>query len=196
MDITKFHWLNESRLTVDGEAFSIYAPPKSEYFNNPVPVNGEFIPPIVDAPVLYTEIEGDFVMRVRVKPNFLTNYDAACLMVIKDENVWFKGAFEKSDFGTTAVVTVVTNGLSDDANGCNIEGDTVWLQMARVGNNFAVHYSLDGEKFDMVRLCWLPVDATVKAGVEAQSPTGEGGEREFCCLTVEKKTVKDLRAGK
>ncbi len=197
MDLNAFKWLNESRLTIDenSEAFRIYAPAKSDFFNNPVPDNGTFKKPQANAPFLYTEVEGDFVIRVRVTPNFASTYDAACIMVIQDENTWLKAAFEKSDFGTNAVVSVVTNVVSDDANGCNIDTESVWLQVSRVQNNFAVHYSLDGEKFDMVRLCLLPVGNTVKVGVEAQCPTGDGGTRDFRGLTLEKRTVKNLRAG-
>jgi len=197
MDLSHFKWLNESRLVTkgNGDAFTIYAPAKTDFFNNPVPENGTFMKPQGNAPFLYTEIEGDFVIRVRVTPNFMTTYDAACVMVIKDENVWLKGAFEKSDFDTNAVVSVVTNGFSDDANGCNIDADSVWLQIARIGDNFAVHYSLDGGKFDMVRLCLLPAGDIVKVGIEAQCPTGGGGEREFSGLMIEKRTVGNLRSG-
>ena len=197
MDISKFKWLNESRVTIkeDGDRFTVYAPPKSDFFNNPVPENGALMKPQGNAPFLYTEVEGDFVVRVRVTPSFMTDYDAACIMVIRDENIWLKAAFEKSDFGTAAVVSVVTNGVSDDANGCNISADSVWLQVTRVGNNFAVHYSIDGEKFDMMRLCLLPVGDIVKVGVEAQCPIGDGGERIFSGLTIEKRTVRNLRAG-
>ncbi len=195
-NLTSFKWLNESRLNIkeNGE-FSIYAPEKTDFFNNPIPENGIFSKPQGDAPFLYTEVEGDFVARVRVKPNFVSTYDAACIMVIQDENVWLKAAFEKSDFDTNAVVSVATNKVSDDANGCNISEDSVWLQVVRVGNNFAVHYSLDGNKFDMVRLCLLPVGSAVKVGVEAQCPTGAGGEREFSGFIIENRTVKNLRSG-
>jgi len=197
MDISQMKWLNESRLTkneIEG-AFSIYAPAKSDFFNNPVPKDDIFMKPQADAPFLYTEAEGNFVIKVRVTPNFKDIYDAACIMVMQDENIWLKAAFEKSDFGTNAVVSVVTNKISDDANGCNIKSDSVWLQVARVGNNFAIHYSLDGAKYDMVRLCLLPVSDTVKVGVEAQCPVGDGGEREFSGLTIEKRTMVNLRAG-
>jgi len=195
MDISKFRWLNESKLTIDGSEFTIYAPPKCDFFNNPALENGEFAKPLGNAPFLYTEVEGDFVIRVRVTPCFISTYDASCIMVIHDENVWLKAAYEKSDFGTTAVVSVVTNEVSDDANGCNLDVESVWLQVARVENCFTIHYSLDGVRFDMVRLCRLPVDTTLKVGVEAQSPIGNGGEHRFSDLNIEKRTVKNLRTG-
>ena len=117
-------------------------------------------------------------------------------MVMEDTHTWIKAAYEKSDFDTTAVVSVVTNQVSDDANGCNLTSDHVWLQVARVGCNFAIHYSLDGEKFDMVRLCMLPTGPSIKVGLEAQCPMGAGGIREFEDFTIEQRTIGNLRVGK
>ena len=196
MNLNSFKWLNESSFSIDGDKITITAPPLSDFFNNPVPENGKYKAPQGNAPFFYTDVAGDFVVRVKVKPNFKDVYDAACIMVIQDESLWLKAAYEKSDFDTTAVVSVITNKLSDDANGCNLTEDSIWLQVARVGCNFAVHYSLDGEKYDMVRLCMLPVGDTVKVGIEAQCPTGQGGAREFSGLSIEKRTITDLRAGK
>jgi len=196
MNLNSFKWLNEAKFNVDGDKITITAPPKCDFFNSPVPENGVFKAPQADAPFFYTEIEGDFIIRVKVKPDFKAIYDAACIMVMQDENLWLKAAYEKSDFDTTAVVSVVTNKISDDANGCNLTADSIWLQVARVGCNFAVHYSLDGEKFDMVRLCMLPVADTIKVGIESQCPTGEGATHEFSGLTIEKRSISNLRAGK
>ena len=64
-----------------------------------------------------------------------------------------------------------------------------------MGDVFCVLYALDGETFNMVRLFHLPVGESVKVGLEAQSPAGEGGLRLFSDVTLEHKTVKNLRAG-
>ncbi|MBR0267557.1 MAG: DUF1349 domain-containing protein [Clostridia bacterium] len=195
MNYSEWKWLNESRMIETNGELAITAPAKTDWFNNPVPENGMLSKPVANAPFFYTEVEGDFVFRARVRPNHRYTYDACALMVIRDEKMWAKAAFEKSDFGTRAAVCVVTNQVSDDANGCNIEQDEVWLQIVRVGDIFCVHYSLDGEKFDMVRLFHLPVGESVKVGVEAQSPAGEGGLRFFSDISLEKKTVQNIRAG-
>ena len=195
MNLQNWKWLNESQIIHEGDEVVIYAPAKTDWFNNPVPENGLLSAPVANAPFFYTEVMGDFVFRAKVRPNFKSVYDACALMVIQDEKLWTKAAFEKSDFGTPAAVCVVTNGVSDDANGCNIAQDEVWLQIVRVGDVFCTHYSLDGERFDMVRLFHLPVEKTVKVGIEAQSPAGEGGLRFYSDITLEKKTVANLRAG-
>ena len=191
---TGWKLLNEGDMVEINGELAIVAPPRTDWFNNPVPEEGVLPVPVANAPFFYTEVSGDFVLRARVRPNHRYTYDACALMVIKDERIWAKAAFEASDFGTRAAVCVVTNGVSDDANGCNIDQDVVWLQIARVGDVFCVHYSLDGERFDMVRLFHLPVGDSVKVGLEAQSPAGEGGLRLFSDVTLERRTVQNLRA--
>ena len=195
MDFINWKWLNESQVMEANGEIAIAAPAKTDWFNNPIPENGAYSAPVANAPFYYTEVEGDFVFKAKVRPNHKYVYDACALMVIKDEYTWAKAAFEASDFGTKAAVCVVTNQISDDANGCNIEQDELWLQIVRVGDIFCVHYSLDGERFDMVRLFHLPVDASVKVGLEAQSPSGEGGLRLFSDVTLEHRTVENLRKG-
>ena len=195
MDLQNWKWLNESQIIHEGDEVVIYAPAKTDWFNNPVPENGVLSAPVANAPFFYTEVTGNFVFRAKVRPNFKSVYDACALMVIQDEKLWTKAAFEKSDFGTTAAVCVVTNGVSDDANGCNIAQEEVWLQIVRVGDVFCTHYSLDGERFDMVRLFHLPVEKTVKVGIEAQSPAGDGGLRFYSEISLENRTVRNLRAG-
>lgn len=101
-----------------------------------------------------------------------------------------------TDFGTHAVVSVVArNGECDDANGCNIDGNEVWLKVCRCGNSFAFHYSVDGKKFYMTRFFNLPVGETVKVGLLPQAPVGNGGTRFYTDLTFEQKTVKNIRMG-
>jgi len=135
-------------------------------------------------------------MKVKVSLAFKDVYDAAAIMVLENERTWAKACFELTDFNTRAVVSVVTNQVSDDANGCNIENDFVWLQMTRLGKTFAFHYSEDGVIFYMMRVFHLPASDTVKIGLLAQAPSGSGGERHFEELTMENITVKNIRTGK
>ncbi len=195
MDFSTWKWLNESTVTEKDGALDIYAPAKTDWFNNPIPHNGKKADPVANAPFYYTEVEGDFSFSVKVTPHHAANYDACAIMAIEDENLWTKVAFEKSDFGTCAAVCVVTNVVSDDANGCDIDQESVWLKLCRVGDIFSAHYSLDGETYHMVRLFHLPAKRTIKVGVEAQSPSGDGGNRSYSELKLEHITVQNLRAG-
>ncbi len=185
-----FKWLNESSIRYTKEGVMIKAPGQSDFFR------GTGVLVRDNAPFYYTEIFGDFVFRAKVSHTFQDTFDAATIMLMENDSIWAKACFEKTDFDTNAVVSVVTNPLSDDANGCNIQGNEVWLQAARVGNTFAFHYSIDGIKFDMMRYFILPVSQTIKVGLVAQAPIGKGGERYFEKITLEHRTVLNIRAGR
>lgn len=190
--------MNESTVTEREGVYEIFATKGSDFFCNGGPVSEEGITPdsLCNAPFYYTEVEGDFVMRVKVSHDFKDTYDSSSIMVFQDETHWAKACFELTDFDTHAVVSVVTRGESDDANGCNIDGNTVWLQMCRCQDSFAFHYSLDGEQFYMMRFFILHADAKVKVGLLAQAPQGDGGMRYYENLTIENKTVKNIRMGR
>ena len=194
----EFQWLNQSEIRKDGNRIEIMATPLSDFFCNSGSVSEEGITPesLSNAPFYYTEVEGDFVLQVKVSHAFKDIYDSASVMVMVDMQNWAKACFEKTDFGTHAAVSVVTKrGDSDDANGCNLEGNTAWLKVCRVNHTFSFHYSTDGKQFYMMRFFSLPVDQKVKVGLLAQAPTGNGGVRVYEDLMLENKTVKNIRYG-
>ena len=192
-----FRWLNESGAHFTDDALVLYAPENSDYFFSRYmetdPANTPGIS--FSAPFFYTKVTGDFVLRAQVSHDFLYTFDASSIMVMHDPLVWAKACFEKTDFGTHAAVSVVTNHISDDANGCNVKGNSLWLQAARVDNAFAFHYSEDGEHFYMMRYFSLPAGPDMMVGFVPQSPIGKGGERVYRNVSLIQKTVKNLRAG-
>lgn len=194
-----FKWINEGEIGIEGNTITMKAPPFTDFFCGGETVSEEGILPesLCNAPYYYTETEGDFVLKVKVSHAFKETYDSASVMVMQDMKTWAKCCFELTDFGTHAVVSVVTkNGESDDANGCNIEGqDHVWLKVCRAGRAFSFLYSLDGERFYMMRYFLMPESASVKVGLLAQAPTGGGGDRIYEDLSIEHMTVKNIRSG-
>lgn len=196
----EFQWINESTVHHDAanDTITIYAPAKTDFFRGSIQESAEGSLPEVlsNAPFYYTQVKGNFVMRVQVTLDFQDTYDSASIMVMKDMRTWAKACFEQTDFGTHAAVSVVTNQVSDDANHNTIQENALWLQVCRVGNSFAFHYSIDGEHFYMTRQFWLPVDDVLKVGLLAQAPTGNGGNRMYRHLTIEQHTVANIRAGR
>jgi len=188
-NIKTYSWINESELKVEDDRFFIKAMPESDFFRSPVDDTV-----VESAQFLYKEIEGDFLIRVRVKPIFEHIYDACSIFIYADETRWLKTAFEFTDLGPNAIVTVATDGYSDDANGVEIKEDSVYLQVIRKGNAFACHYSTDGVNFKMARLLRIESPSTVKVGVSAQSPTGTGGFMEFSDLMITDKLPEDIRS--
>ena len=195
----KFHWINEGEVVLEENRIIMMAPALTDFFCGGETTSEEGILPesLCNAQYYYTEIDGDFVLKVKVSHEFRETYDSASVMVMHDMTNWAKCCYELTDFGTHAAVSVVTiNGESDDANGCNIEGqDYLWLKVCRVGRAFSFHYSLDGEKFNMTRYFLMPETKTIKVGLLAQAPTGNGGKRIYENLSIEHITVKNIRAG-
>jgi regulation of enolase protein 1 (concanavalin A-like superfamily) len=140
-------------------------------------------------------VEGDFVAQAHVRPCFAATYDAGALMVRQDVSHWAKVCYESTDLGTHAVVSVVTDGLSDDANGVDLDVELVWVQIARRGDLLAMHYALDGSAWRMVRYFSLVMPTRVRVGLVAQSPVGQGTRVDFHRFIVEPRSVENLRAG-
>ena len=188
----EFKWLNKSKITEADGTLIMTAPPKTDFFIDP---DGQISND--NAPYFYAEIEGDFVFGAKVGHAFKGVYDACTLMVMVDGTHWGKLCFELTDFGTRAIVSVVTKEFSDDANGVNVDVGVkdVRLQIARKGNAFAFHYALGGAPCTMQRLFSLPADARVRVGFVAQSPLGDGAVMEFSEVRLEFRTVENLRAG-
>lgn len=173
-----------------GGGIRVSAPAKADYFRDP---SGSHVND--SAPFLGLNVSGDFVARAHVRPTFASTYDSGVIMVRQDAENWAKICFERTDFGTTAVVSVVTHGLSDDANGADVTVPDLWLQAVRAGNVFALHYSLDGATWRMVRVFNLPVANTVRVGIVAQSPVGPGTTIDFLHFSIEQRTIQNARTG-
>ena len=197
MNFDNFRWMNESKAEYKEGVLAVYAPDRTDYFNSPVKENGAFPELVANAALYYTELTGDFVFKTRVELEFKDTYDAAALLVYENENVWAKLALENSDLPCRkpAVVSVVTNRISDDCNGPVRDANYVWFQISRVDDCFAFHYSADGVEYQMVRVFTLPVGKTVKVGFEAQAPKGEGGYRYYSEISIENRRVNNIRAG-
>lgn len=167
----------------------IHAPAGADDFVNPAGGMRD------SAPFLGITLEGDFVARAHVRPTFRYTYDSAGLMARQDSTHWAKLCYESTDFGSMAAVSVVTNGVSDDANGADLIVETLWLQMCRADNLFGLHYSLDGKNWRMVRYFRLDLPSAVRVGVIAQSPSGPGAVIDILAFQVEQRRVENLRAG-
>jgi len=182
-------WINESNCRRDGGRLIIDAPAKTDLFCAP---HGAAVH---SAPMLGVRMTGDCRLRAQVSFTRAGNYDGAGLILYADDTHWIKICMEATDFGRIAIANVATNGVSDDANGPNITRDAVWLMMVRKGDVFSLHYSLDGDRYEMVRICSLPLPGDVTAALIAQAPVGAGGPRSFSDIRFESVTVKDIRRG-
>jgi uncharacterized protein len=191
--ISIFTWAHEPKHwePLAGGGLRILVPSCVDYFQDPA---GKLSAD--SAPFLWMRWEGDFVAQAHVRHAFQSTYDAGALLIRQDAQHWAKLCFEATDFGSRAVVSVVTNGISDDANGVDVGVSDIWLQVTRFGNLFAMHYALNGHDWRMVRYFPLALTAEVKIGLVAQCPVGKGATIDWLALNVERRTLNNMRAGK
>jgi regulation of enolase protein 1 (concanavalin A-like superfamily) len=172
-------------------SLSIGAGPATDLFVDP---GGQ--PPTLNAPrLLGTPPDGDFQLGARVTVPFAATFDAGVLLLWAHERAWAKLCFELSPQAEPMIVSVVTRGVSDDANAFVVDGATAWLRVSRVGTVFAFHASTDGAWWRIVRCFVLETSQPLSVGFLGQSPTGPGCTATFDRVSWRAETLADLRGG-
>lgn len=166
-----------------GETVTVTAAPHSDFFVDPGGTDGQLnAESLLNAVTLLgLPPAGDFQLSARVTVDFTSTYDAGVLLLWIDERRWAKLCFEYSPAGEPMVVSVVTRGVSDDANAFAVEERSIWLRVSRIDRAYAYHASYDGKFWKLIR--FFALDAQTgedRIGFEAQSPTGDG-----CAVTFE-----------
>ena len=172
------------------DALTIAAPPRTDLFRDPAGSE-----PQAAAPRLLGPVEGDFQLSARVTCTFDGAFDAGALLLWADEARWVKLALEVSPDGDPGVVSVVTDGLSDDANAFAVSGDAAWLRISRLGPSCALHARHDDERWRFVRHFPLASTSSLRAGFLAQSPAGEGATARFETIAFTPERLAELRSG-
>jgi uncharacterized protein len=173
------------------------APAHTDFYLNPGGADAADAESMLNAPTLLgVPPAGDFQFSARVQVGFEAQYDAGVLLLWVDEQHWGKFCFEFSPAGEPMVVSVVTRGVSDDANAFTVADRSVWLRVARVDHVYAYHASTDGKTWTMVRVFSLgdAVDDH-RIGFEAQSPTGDGCTVTFDDIRFSSQRLTDFRDG-
>lgn len=174
----------------DDGALTITAAARTDLFVDP----GEPASTL-NAPRLAGRPLGDFQLIARVRAGLAATFDAGALLLYAHERAWAKLALERAPGGEPTVVSVVTHGLSDDANAFTVDGDTIWLRVSRTGPSYAFHASSDGLRWRFVRHFALDAAGRMSAGFLAQSPTGDGCSTRFGPVRFVSSGVADLRDG-
>jgi regulation of enolase protein 1 (concanavalin A-like superfamily) len=190
---------SESAWTIAGAPAKVTASaaPHSDIFIDPgadAQLNAESM--LNAATLLGVAPDGDFQFSARVTVGFASTYDAGVLLLWINDRHWGKLCFEFSPAGEPMIVSVVTRGVSDDANAFVVDGRMVWLRVSRIDHAFAYHASLDGETWRMIR--FFAIDGTSTSGTigfEAQSPTGDGCIVTFDDIRFTRDRLGDLRGG-
>ena len=147
------------------------------------------------APALLGQVNGDFSLSAKVTVDFRNTYDAGVVCIRQSSTSWAKLCFEFSPQGQPMIVSVVTNGHSDDANSVPVDGNVVQLRVVRIGAAYAFHYSTDGEYWHFVRQFRMLQGGVARAGFLAQSPVGDGSSAVFSDIRHSSVVPRDLRHG-
>jgi regulation of enolase protein 1 (concanavalin A-like superfamily) len=184
-------WKNQpTDWRIDGQELSITAGPRTDLFSDPAGT-----PPIANSPALMMPVAGDFTLHARVRVDFRATFDAGVLLVHAGSDRWGKLCFEYTPQGEPMVVSVVNRGVSDDCNSTLIDGNQAFLRIARLGDAWAFHYSLDGAYWHLVRYFSLGALDEVAVGFSAQSPTGRGCRVDFGDIRFAARRLLELRSG-
>lgn len=160
--------------TVTGTAVAFAAGPRTDLFSDPAGAE-----PQAGAPLLLGRHPGDVRLSARVTAPLSATFDAVALVVWASPESWGKLALEYSPQRETTIVSVVTRGVSDDANSFAVPESHAWLRIARAGETIAFHASVDGLWWSLIRVFTLPGAAEASFGFLVQSPTGAGLEGRF-----------------
>lgn len=185
------YWYNApKRSTMKGTELTIVAGEKSDMFRDPnVKVNTD------NAPKLLFKADPNFVLSASVRHAFTAKWDAGGIVVVADSLNWVKFCFEKDYTGAHRVVSVVTKGISDDANAMEIDGDQVYLKVAKADNVLTLYSSSNGRTWFLVRHVTFDTKNPLMIGFLAQSPTGKGNTVTFDGINYAPRKIKDPYTG-
>ena len=185
-----FEWLNEPPEWEFSESGLRIKPlAKTDFFR---PCGRE---PVDSAGLLHTRATGDFTARALVTADLVGFGDAVAVTIRSDEKLWAKLCVERSPIGDISVVSVVTNGWSDDSNGELLDTPESHLRVTRKGNVFGMHFSTDGDTWRFVRTFALEMPETVLVGVHAQAPFVGGCSVRVYSFELADFPVEDFRSG-
>jgi regulation of enolase protein 1 (concanavalin A-like superfamily) len=184
-------WLGSPEAwSVDGDALTIRSGARTDWFIDPGPGTVT-----LNAPAVVMPAEGSWMLRALVSAEHLATFDAGVLAVHVSEHTWAKLCLERSPQGQVMVVSVVTNGRSDDCNSVPVAGAAIWCRIARLERAYAFHVSQDGRSWSLVRYFGLVEEGPVSVGFLSQSPTGDGCTATFRDITFVPELLSDVRSG-
>ncbi|EAW34120.1 DUF1349 domain-containing protein [Lyngbya sp. PCC 8106] len=122
----------------------------------------------------YQEVLGNFTAEVKIIGEYQDLYDQAGLMIRQDENTWLKCGIEFVN-GVQQASVVVTRDYSDwSVVPLSQNPEWIILRLKRNAEAVEVEYSLDGDRYILLRLAYLSTQEKLQVGLMCASPDGEG----------------------
>lgn len=157
-----YDYLNNDKVIVKSEKNTDF------YFNkSEKKLTGDFV---------YKNFQKDFVLIAEIHPLCNKTYDAAGIMIFETNDTWSKFVVEQIDETNLNIVSMVTNGLSDDVVGEKLRTDSIFLKVQSINNIIQFYYSYDNEHYIKHRTFYKEFSCIPKVGFVSQSPNGNGTE--------------------
>ena len=186
-----YRWINEPPIwDIDGETLRVDPAAETDLFFAP---DGSMVRD--NAALLATDIHGDFTMAVRVSAQLVAFGDAGAITIRAASDRWAKLRLERSPVGDINVVSVVTDGVSDDSTGEMLQEPACYLRVTRAAEVIGMHYSLDGAVWRFCRTFRMRSSGSILVGLQAQAPFEGGAHIEFDSWSVTAEPVRDFRSG-
>ncbi|WP_281616258.1 DUF1349 domain-containing protein [Flammeovirga sp. SubArs3] len=174
-NLNDMQWFNApEKWEVDGSSLKMFVTPQSDYWRK---THYGFT--IDDGPFYYAQRGGEFEVSVKITGEYRTRFDQMGLMIRVDEKHWIKTGIEYVD-GVYNFSAVVTNDHSSWSV-IALEGKpkSIWIKAIRRRDAVEIFYSLDGKKYQMSNLAYLPDHKPLMVGMMAASPDGNGFNATF-----------------
>ena len=179
---------------LDDGALEFHCAEGLDFFSDPNGKLSNTTLPILLVPVENTK---PFTLIAKVTPEFTTEglYNAADLFVYSCDSLWQKLAFEQDEYGNHRIVTVRTQGTSDDNNHDKLDVSSVYLKISSDTKTIASYYSIDKKRWNMVRLYKNCYPKNIYLGISSQCPQKGSCTSRFEEISLSHDNVSDFRLG-
>lgn len=185
MKIEKFNWIREPKnYNITEDEIYITTEPHTDLWQK---TYYHFIND--NAPLLVMETEEEyFSFTVKVDfANSKVRFDQSGIIVYLDSENWIKGSIEyENDLYQHLGSVVTNNGYSDWAT-TEISSSikSMYYRLSRRGNDYLIENSIDGVKFQQMRICHLHKgEKKIKFGIYACSPENSSFETIFSEMSL------------
>jgi uncharacterized protein len=187
----QLRWKNSPESwNTDEKGLTIVAGKNTDWFISPLDRKAT-----INGPILLFEPAADFILSAHVRVDFREQWDAGFLMIYVNDRTWAKLAIEMSAYQEPTIVSLVTQGVSDDCNSASFPGSSAYLRIARSGQALFFYWSSDGQSWRLVRTFTLGARGRLRAGFAAQAPMGDHGTAVFSDIKYEPKKISDIFRG-
>lgn len=184
------NWVNQPlRFKAEAGKVLITAGPKTDVYRAP-----DSSYRTATAVRLMMDADPDFTLEARVNHAFAQKWDGGALFLEADSLNWVKFCFEKDYTGAHRVVSVATQGFSDDNNALALPGKTAFFKMAKKGDNVLLYCATDGKNYFLVRNLRVAPNKHWRVGLLAQSPEGKENTVTFSHLRYRARAPLDAFA--